>query len=174
MEGKDMEKPSVWDSFSNQKLPCRLVFGYPKRGTTKAKLEMMRQTHMDKMAWVGSLVTTILDDLNQFIQEAAEDVDVCLPVEQALPSPPSASEKYVPHCAGRELQTDAHTPRSDEESCGSEDFIECHPSLASASGDGILEPWAQHPGSSPKSSMARPRIPKGRRLERNCLLRSNV
>lgn len=108
---------------ANIRVPAHVFLGIP-RGFGKDELASMRQVYFRQLNWAAEFTKAILDDIDSFLEEVAEDMKSNASLESRMPFPPHLSNLYLRHCQGRQLQEDAHTPRPDEALGSSDDDLD--------------------------------------------------
>jgi len=108
----DLKHKSHLEKMNEMRLPAHFAFGLRKKRFTHQELEHMHNLYLEKMRWVGSFVTQIVDSIDKFFLEVEEDLLMSSTMESLMPSPPPVSHLYLKHCMGREVSKDAATPRS--------------------------------------------------------------
>merc|ERR1740121_961931 len=162
--GKSLKSSFWWEKIESMRCPSSFFFGWAKSDVTHQKIEVMKDTHMQQLAWVGTYCTGLLQSIEVFLDECAEDLAISGSLESLMPNPPPLSHLYLKHCEGRELAEDAVTPRSDDLAASDEEDVMAQGEDAAISAATGAQPAAG-------STMTGSRIGEGRkRLERNAVL----
>lgn len=179
-EGKKLTNPIHHEKMEDLLLPVTFFFGYAKDDVTAQKIEFMKSTHMEKMAWVGKYVSDVLRQVENLFQEVSEDIAMCGSLESLMPWPPNMSHLYLKHCEGREIQKDAVTPRSsegesDEEAADDPGQLAVGQSATAMSSQFLkTEPTSQSMGMSASMAGTMTDKRRGKRIERNQVLTAQV
>jgi len=134
--GKNLKSAIWWEKLESLHPPVTAYFGWAKADITHQKVEHMKEVHMQKLRWCGRFLTSVLQSVEDILQDVADDFSMSASLESTMPCPPQLSHLYLKHCEGRELAQDAVTPRSDvgSESSGDAAMFAEMPSACSVAG----------------------------------------
>jgi len=111
---QNLKTPLVMEAMVHMILPVQFVFAFTKEEITHQKIETMQRFYLRKISFAAKFLKDIVESLTELFADVEEDLKMSGTLEGSMPGPPNMSHLYLPHCEGRELGSDAHTPRSNE------------------------------------------------------------